>query len=120
QDEANGKKVTVKMFRDGKWETLGTEGFSDGEAAYVSIAANTSFIYVVYRDASQGNKATAMYYNSENSAWEPLGQPGFSPAAVSHTKAFTDRYDLPYVIYSDDSQGGQITISRYNPVKNSW
>ena len=61
---ANGP-ATVMKFNGSNWITVGSVGFSGGEAQYTSIAIDTGGIpYVVYEDSINNWKATVMKADS--------------------------------------------------------
>jgi len=69
RDGGNTLKATVMKFNDGAnaWETVGSAGFSAGNADYTSIAINSSDdLYVAYKDGGNSNKATVMKYSTSN------------------------------------------------------
>ena len=69
RDAGNSLKATVMKFNEGAnvWETVGSAGFSAGQANYTSISINSSGKpYVVYQDGGNSNKATVMKYGTTN------------------------------------------------------
>jgi hypothetical protein len=44
------------------WKSVGSTGFSDGQARYTSLAIYDSTPYVVYVDGANSNKATVMKF----------------------------------------------------------
>jgi len=118
-DANNGNKVSVKENSGSGWNQVGSAGFSPSQAAWTSLAIDSSGKpYVIFEDYSfsnsfadtNGGKATVMYYSG---SWQELGSPGFS-----HGKAIDTRIKLigttPYVSYSDSAFKGKIVVSFYN------
>ncbi|WP_423149068.1 gliding motility-associated C-terminal domain-containing protein [Rubrolithibacter danxiaensis] len=123
QDGANQNKATVKAYNAKKkiWEALEKEGISAGEAAYTSLAIDSNNqVYIAYQDFSKGGKATVKRYNTLSSKWETVGMEGFSAGEASFTAIQLDEYNIPYVVYRDGSQGGKVTVSRFNRIKKIW
>ena len=97
------------------WETVGTAGFSAGQADYTSLAFNGDTPFVAYRDNSNGGKATVMKFSG--TSWETVGTAGFSAGSVVDISlAFNG--DTPYVAYSDGGNGNQATVMKFNGT--SW
>jgi len=79
---------------------LGTAGFSDGEADYVSLAVDANGTsYVAYSDVANSNKATVMKF--VNGAWTTVGTSGFSADEADYTSLTIDANGVPYVAFSD-------------------
>ncbi len=112
----NGK-VTVMKYSGSSWSTVGTQGFSAGDANYVSIAVTASGIpYVVYQDGANSNKATVRRYNG--STWETVGGAGFSAGTATYTTIAIDDAGTPYVSYCDGNSSSKATVMKYNG--SSW
>src|SRR5262245_42746129 len=58
------------------WETVGSSGFSAGEASYTSIIVDNGTPYVAYQDGANSYKATLMKFDGAN--WVTVGLAGFS------------------------------------------
>jgi hypothetical protein len=110
-------KATVMKFdaNSGNWVSVGTAGFSDGEADYVSLAINSGIVYVVYEDLANEGKATVMKF--EGGVWAPVGIPGFSAGAVNQTSLVFDN-GTPYVAYKDWANEGRVTVMQFDG--NDW
>lgn len=105
QDGAHEKKVTVMGLNAAgtAWEALGIEGFSAGEAAYVSLAVGPDGEpYVGFQDKANSSRATVMRLNTANSAWELVGKAGFSSVQARFTSLAVSPDGRPYLAY----QGG--------------
>lgn len=115
-DSSQGHKATVKRFNGSTWVNVGTPGFS-GIVNSLSLQMDGSTPYLAYADANTGHgKAAVMKYNE--SAWEYVGERGFSQTDVHHISLFV--YDgIPFVGYKDGvpSGGGgegHSTVMGYN------
>ena len=70
EDYGNASKATVMKYTGGSWQTVGTAGFSSGQAAYASLAIDTTGTpYVAYQDGSNYAKATVMKYTMGRGRW---------------------------------------------------
>gem|GEM_PF-3546878 len=83
------------------WTSVGTPtGFSEGSAAYLSQALDTSTNpstpYVAYSDLAHGGKLSVMKFNGSN--WVYVGTAGFSPIDVMDTSLAVIN-GVPYVAY---------------------
>ena len=47
------------------WQSVGSAGFSAGEAEYISLYVSSSIPHVAYQDWADNNKATVMKYEEE-------------------------------------------------------
>ena len=57
-DFTNSQKATVMRFTDNKWEPVGMKGFSDGQAAWISLAFSGPTPYVAFSDKTNSFKTT--------------------------------------------------------------
>lgn len=95
-DRSVSDKATVMKFNGSAWEAVGTEGFSDYSALYISIAiSNDGTPYVAYNDFETiwNYRVTVKKYVS--SAWTDVQSFG-TPVIV---KIMTDSAGVPYVGY---------------------
>jgi Secretion system C-terminal sorting domain len=110
-------RATVMKYNGSSWVTVGTAGFSAGQAFYTSIAIDGSGTpYVVYQDGGNTNKATVKKYNG--SSWVTVGTAGFSLGAAGYTSIAIDGSGTPYVVYSDGGFSGRAVVRKYNG--SSW
>ena len=114
-DGGNSSKATVMkntQVAPAVWENVGSAGFSAGITSYTDLEINTSNgdLYVVYRDASNTNKATVMKYSG--SSWATLGTAGFSAGAVSYTDLAIYN-GVPYVVFVDGANVNKVTVMKY-------
>ncbi len=84
------------------WRFVGNPYFSDGEAAYVSLAFNGDVPYVAFQDRANSNKATVMKLNGDT--WEVVGTKGFSDGAVYYVSMVIIN-GIPYVGYMNGGTG---------------
>ena len=116
--------VTVMKYNGSNWVTVGSSGFSNGLAAYSSIAIDTSGTpFVVYDDGANGSKATVMKYDGSN--WVTVGSAGFSAGNAAKTCIAIDNGGMPCVVYEDRGTlsgtiflNGRATVMKYNG--SSW
>jgi len=92
------------------WQNVGDPGFSTGQVENLSLAMDGNAPYVVYKDQSNANKATAMQYNGDN--WEVVGTVGFSAGEVKQT-SIALAGSTPYVAYIDVANGSKATVMRF-------
>lgn len=98
QDAANSNKITVMKYGGEGWEVVGTPGFSTGFMTNViDIAVENGTPYVSYRDYSANYRASVMKYNSTSSAWEVLGQQGFSASTHDAYQCLAVYNNTPYL-----------------------
>jgi hypothetical protein len=112
-----GGRATVKKFNGTGWEYVGTQGFSDGEAEWLSVAISMDGTpYVVFRDCNLSYRATVMKFNGVS--WVHVGSPGFSAGEVECTRIAIDESGTPYIIYTDFAYGKKPTVKKFNGA--SW
>jgi len=116
----NGYGSTVMRFDGTNWVTVGTEGFSAGEARFQSLAfhPSTNEPYVAYRDLSNSSRTTVMHFNGTN--WVNVGAAGFSAGTSNYQSlAFHPSTHEPYVAYQDYwGYGSRATVMRFDGT--SW
>ncbi|MGV8118949.1 MAG: hypothetical protein AB2L14_04205 [Candidatus Xenobiia bacterium LiM19] len=110
----NSYKATVMKFNGTSWETVGTNGFSTGQAGYTSLAvydnAGTPVPYVAYRDFNNSSKATVMRFNG--TSWETVGIAGFSAGIASYSSLVIHE-GIPYVAYRDENYSGKAVVMKF-------
>jgi uncharacterized repeat protein (TIGR02543 family)/LPXTG-motif cell wall-anchored protein len=101
--------ATVMKFNGTGWETVGTAGFSAGQATYISLVFNGGIPYVAYQDSGNGGKATVMKFNGTD--WEAVGTAGFS-ASFAYDTSLAISGGIPYVAYQDYAYGNKATVMK--------
>ena len=98
QDAANGSKITVMKNGGEGWAVVGSPGFSTGFMTNViDLAVENGIPYVSYRDYSASYRASVMKYSSESSAWEVLGEQGFSASMHDAYQCLAVHSGTPYL-----------------------
>ncbi|SHJ35823.1 Por secretion system C-terminal sorting domain-containing protein [Tangfeifania diversioriginum] len=98
QDAVQNSKITVIKNGGEGWATVGTPGFSTGFMTNViDIAVENGTPYVSYRDYGANYRASVMKYNSASSAWEVLGQQGFSASTHDAYQCLAVYNNTPYL-----------------------
>ncbi|WP_298779893.1 LamG-like jellyroll fold domain-containing protein [uncultured Polaribacter sp.] len=99
------------------WETVGTAGFSAGNASYQSLGLDSSGTpYVAYKDTENSGKTTVMKFNG--TSWETVGTAGFSAGGTLHQSLDFDSSGTPYVAYQDYGNSYKTTVMKFNGT--SW
>ena len=95
------------------WRSVGTAGFSSGNADYTAIAVSRtdSTVYVAFKDVANGNKVTVM--QCTGGAWSVLGSAGINAGAADHI-AIATYNNKPIVAFKDYSYGGRLSIMRWS------
>jgi hypothetical protein len=118
-DGSNGYKSTVMEYTAAGatgWVTVGSAGFSAGQAFYNSLVFNGNTPYLAFEDYGNSQKATVMMYNG--SAWVNVGNPGFSAGQALYISLAFNNNGQPYVSYADAANGQKATVMMYNG--SSW
>lgn len=93
-----------------QWSTIGTPGFTAGEAYYLRLAVDGETPYVAYKDPENGNRLSVMTY--DGSVWTYVGSAGFSPGAANNVSI--DVMDgVPYVSFSDGANFQKAVVYKY-------
>ena len=112
-DLGTNQKATVKKFNGTTWVTVGTAGFSAGQADYTSLAfAPDGTPYLAYTDDGNSGKATVMKFNG--TAWDTVGAAGFSAGGVGYTSLAFAPDGTPYLAYQDYGNSGKATVKKFN------
>lgn len=92
------------------WQVLGTPGFSQGKADYISLALDpaTETVHLAFSDLANGEKASVMKFNG--STWEYLGGAGFTAGVSKQTILAINHSGVPYLAYIGDG----LRVVRYN------
>jgi len=114
-DEALTGKATCMKYNGADWVSVGTAGFTAGQAAGISLALYNGKPCIAFTDGDQSvvNKYRATVMNYDGSSWQVLGAPRFSAGEGHSTSLFVDN-GIPYVAYSDYIYGHKAVLVKYN------
>ncbi|MGG1633009.1 S-layer homology domain-containing protein [Paenibacillus sp. NRS-1760] len=102
------------------WVTLGSAGFSEGEAYYPSLyVAADGTPYVAYIDWGISPKAMVKKYDSVSSDWVTVGSDGSLASSAHYTSLYVDN-GTPYVAYMDEGNSSKATVKKYDSVSSDW
>lgn len=124
-DAGNGNKLNVILLNGaGIWTPFGNANFTDGGATGVSLLFNKDIPYVSFADFNNGSgRASVMKLNASGTAWETLGDPGFSLVSVTAT-ALGFNGSTVYTMYTSsdayvkkfaDNSNPEPTIAAFTP-----
>jgi uncharacterized repeat protein (TIGR02543 family) len=123
-EDVSSNKVTVMKYNGSEWKTVGSAGFSAGDAWFTSMYVYDGTPYVAYMDLGNSDKATVMRYLGDSctvtfdsnggSTVDPVIQDSGTTIADSPTttktgstfegwysdSAFTSAVSFPYTITS--------------------
>ncbi len=115
---SNAVGATIKLDSEtpagaGTWSVVGTAGFSAGDVNFTSIQGYNGDIYVAYKDAGNGTKATVMKFNG--AGWSNVGSAGFTPTQADWISLCIHNAQ-PYVVFQNIADYSA-TIMNFN---GSW
>lgn len=116
QDDNSFERQNVYKYGAGAWTPVGYKYFSKAHTYFSSLAINkTNQPFVLFLDASYNNQGTVRSFVKKT--WDTIGARGFIPANffVRHSLV-TDTSGLPVVAFSDNTQGGKVSVMRFNPL----
>ncbi|MDD2965551.1 MAG: hypothetical protein PHU33_16530, partial [Bacteroidales bacterium] len=115
-------KPSVMTYNGTSWVYTGgssnpTYLVSSGTSSYTSLAIDPDGVpYLVFKDGSNGGKATVKKYPGTNTAsYSNVGSAGFTEGSVYNTCITIDASGTPYVFYQDYnySEGSYGTVMKY-------
>ncbi len=105
----------IQTAVEATWKALGTAGFSEGAANYVSLYVYDGMPYVAYQDGENFDKATVKIY--VDGLWKTVGNAGFSEGTAADISLYV--YEgTPYVVYQDGENSNKATLKKYTD--NVW
>ncbi len=113
--EEDGNRVSLMKYENDSWQNVGSPGFSQGQASFVSMDFSSSIPYVAFKDQSQSGKLSVMKY--ENNSWQNVGDPGFSPGQAEDVILKINN-NIPYIAFKDLNNSGKLSVMRF--FNNSW
>jgi uncharacterized repeat protein (TIGR02543 family) len=109
-----GYGATVMKFNtaSGKWELVGSRGFTSGNAFDTSLVTDGKRLYVIYENEGHGaHKATAMYYDSDQDEWVTAGS-NFSAGQAFGMAAAADNGGV-YAAFQDAGRSDRVSVKKY-------
>ncbi|HKP98388.1 MAG TPA: putative Ig domain-containing protein [Fibrobacteria bacterium] len=123
RDGANGGKATVMRLNSSgsAWETVGGAGFTAEAVTGTSLTLTLAGVpYLGISDFSSGARAMVMRLNATGSAWETVGGAGISAGFASSPSLVLTPAGVPYVAFSDATNGDRATVMRLNASGSAW
>lgn len=94
--------VTVMKFSGGKWTVVGRQGFSEGQAEYVSLAiASDGTPYVAYQTFTNDAPGGLVVRRFADGKWNSLDRAGLAKEKVRYVSLAVAHDGTPYVAYQD-------------------
>jgi hypothetical protein len=124
-----GEKLSIAEYTNssGKWNFVGgsykvSQGLSQGDAVYTSLAMNKGLPVVTYNDKGIGDHCEAFQYNSVSKNWVYLGSEGISNGsgldwnglAGNLSMAISPTSNMPYISYSDGNNKDKATVMSWS------
>jgi hypothetical protein len=109
-------------FDGSAWVFVGSQAFSAGQVAYVSLTFNPStaepyVAFGMYDYDINANRANVMKF--DGSSWGNVGSADFSPGGADFTSlAFNPLTNEPYVAYEDWTNSFKATVMKFDG--SSW
>lgn len=96
-------------------EVGGPQGFSAGQAFWVTMDLDGTTPYVAYRDCANSCSPTVMTYNG--TAWQNVGTAGITGSNSDYVCVGLNQA-VPYVAFSDGANSGKLSVMKY--VSGNW
>jgi uncharacterized protein YjdB len=114
--------ITVKKYNGVTWDTIGADGFAQGEEwQYISMdvdSANTP--YLAFTDEEHGREITVKKF--EDGVWSTVGMDGFSAVPGSYGANWVSlaisKHGVPFVTYDGGGANQRANVKKYNG--SSW
>jgi len=95
-----------------QWSELGgPQGFSAGQAFWVSMDFDGTIPYVTYRDCANGCSPTVMKFNG--TVWQNVGSAGITGAGCDYTSIAVNQ-SIPYIAFADGANGNKLSVMKYS------
>ena len=116
QDYGGSNKATVMKFNGTSWVSVGTAGFSAGNAEFTSLVIHNDIPYVAFQDVANSGKATVMRFNGTD--WEMVGNAGFTTRNNVDVSLALDSNGIAYLASAPDAAPtyGPVSVMKYMPV----
>jgi hypothetical protein len=119
-----GKAVVMKYTgAEGTgWESVGSQYFSGGMAAFVSLVIDSDGTpYVAYKNTNYAenimNAAVMKYTGGSGTGWESVGSGDISEGSVRHTSLALDRDGALWLAYEDEANSNKLSVKKYDSIK---
>jgi len=114
QTDNGFERASVYKFVNGVWNAVGFPHFSKSHVYNLSFALNKkNKPYLLYQDGTYNGQGTVMTY-TDTGTWKPMGTRGFVPSTYfSRNSLVIDGNNTPLIAFSDNSQGGKVSMMKY-------
>ncbi len=108
-------KVSVQKYNGTSWELVGSAGFSADTAIFVSLVIDGSGTpWVAYDDEGWSTTVPGVTVKKfTGGSWATVGSSDFSPGLGLYVDLALNTADTPYVVFSDQSDGGRTTVMSF-------
>lgn len=115
REAGQADKVSVMTFDGSEWVYVGEQGFStwDSQAGYITIASDPADeLYISLQEEAYGDGSSVMTWNG--SAWEYVGEPGFSEGGASFQSLVIDDAGNLFVAFRDQFNDNKCSVMTWN------
>lgn len=96
-------------------EVGGPQGFSAGQAWWLSMDFDGTTPYAAYRDCANGCSPTVMKF--DGTAWQNVGTAGITGSGSDYVSIAVAN-STPYIAFADGSNGNKLAVMKYT--SGSW
>ncbi|WP_312693297.1 leucine-rich repeat protein [Caproiciproducens sp.] len=120
------QKATVMKYTGGGstgWEPVGSQYFSNGAAAFVSLVIDSGGTpYVAYKSTTDfvnniTEAAVMKYTGGSGTGWESVGSGDISDGNARHTSLALNSDGTLWLAYEDEANANKLSVKKYDYVK---
>jgi hypothetical protein len=123
KDEGDSTRVTVLRWEPEslRWMRVGRKEEVPVDISEFALAMGPGGeLYLGFKDWRHGGRSTVLLFDKGDSAWNAVGEPGFTDAESNFMTLAVDPAGTPYLGYYDELRSGRASVMRYAGPSEGW